>query len=107
MGVETDADLAGFFNPREFGTRLSLDGAEFHAIDTTGAVSLDPAGIAAGISQTVPRLICRKDDVPVIQQGDMIEFLEMSPHNVAGTLVTVNDLQFKGSLVIVHYHTGF
>lgn len=107
MGVESDADLAGFFNPAEFGTRVSVDGAEFHAIDTTGAAALDPAGIAAGISSVVPRLICRRGAIPAIQQGDMIEFLETSPHNVAGTVVTVNDLQFKGSLVIIHYHDGY
>lgn len=107
MGVETEADLAGFFNPEEFGVRLAISGNEFNGIDTTGAASLDPAGISAGVSAVVPRIICRRSAVPDIQQGDVIEFLDTSPHNPAGTLVTVNDLAFKGSLLVIHYHTEF
>lgn len=108
MGVETEGDLAGFFNPDEFGVRLAIAGlGAFNGIDTTGFTSLDPAGISAGVTAVVPRIICRRAAVPDIQQGDVIEFLDASPHNAAGALVTVNDLQFKGALLVIHYHTEF
>lgn len=107
MGVETEADLAGFFNPDEFGTRLAIGSVEFNGIDTTGFISLDPAGLSAGVSAVVPRIICLRSAAPDIQQGDLIAFLDASPHNAAGALVTVNDLQFKGALLVIHYHTEF
>ena len=107
MGVESDADLAGFFDPAEFGTRLIVGGVEFHGIDTTGMTTLTPAEISAGIPQVVPRIICRRADLPSIQQGDIIEVLEATPHNAVGAMLYVNDLQFKGGLLVIHYHTGY
>ena len=108
MGVESSRDLAGFFNPKEFGTLMTLGGeVNFSGIDTTSATSLDPAGISAEVREVVPRIICPRSSVPNIQQGDFIEFLEDTPYNVTGAVVTVNDLSYKGSLLIIHYHTGF
>ena len=103
MAVESAADLAGFFDPAEFGQELTLysQGGPvlFSGIVTTAAGSQE-LGLAAGITTTIPRIICKRDSVPLIQQNEEI----MLPD---GHLVLVNDLQFKGELLIIQFHEAY
>lgn len=118
MAVETPEDLEGMFHPDDFGepmvahiaalpappgTGLLLadgvmvvEGTVFNGIPTTGYVGETP-GTTATISMMVPRIIATKAAVVGIQQGDTITFQ-------SGQAVVVNDVHYKGALVIIHYH---
>lgn len=104
MAVETAEELAGFFNPDEFGVPMvgytSEGSVEFHGIKTTGYVG---EGANAGalvtptISMVVPRILAKLADVQALKQGDSIEFED-------GQTVVVNDMHYKGDIVIIHFH---
>lgn len=103
MPVESADDLAGFFDPAEFGKELTLYSSGgpvlFLGIVTEGAKAED-VGLGTTVTTTVPRIICRRADVPNIQQNEEIQLPD-------GRLVLVNDLQFKSDLLIIHYHEGY
>jgi hypothetical protein len=100
MAVETPEDLAGMFHPDDFGVSMvahSLAGSmPFNGVPTTGYVGETP-GTTATISMMVPRIIARRADLEGVQQGDEIELPD-------GKRVQVNDMHYKGELVIIHYH---
>jgi hypothetical protein len=118
MAVETPEDLEGMFHPDDFGERMVaqisarppapgegmvladgvtvLTGTVFHGIVTTGYVGETP-GTTATISMMVPRIIATKAAVGGIQQGDIIT-------RATGEAVSVNDVHYKGELIIIHYH---
>lgn len=100
MAVESAEELAGFFDPDEFGTPMMLHGfgysLEFNGIVTTSAVAVQP-GTTATITDIVPVIIVRRLAVPDIQQGDKIEL-------PGGQRVEVVDIKTKGDLVTIHYH---
>lgn len=100
MAVETAADLEGMFHPDDFGEPMiahTLAGSvPFNGIPTTGYVGETP-GTSATISMMVPRIIARRDAVAGLMQNDTITFQ-------SGQSVVVNDVHYKGALVIIHYH---
>jgi hypothetical protein len=100
MAVETPEDLEGMFHPDDFGepmvAHLQTGDTPFNGIPTTGYVGETP-GTTATISMMVPRIIATKAAVGGIQQGDTITFQ-------SGQAVVVNDVHYKGALVIIHYH---
>lgn len=121
MAVETADDLAAMFHPDDFGVPMVLfsatpapapgslmaltegalvapqvDGVPFHGIPTTGHVAESP-GTTADVSMMVPRIIARSAAVPGLAQNDEIEL-------PGGRRVIVNDVHYKGELVIIHYH---
>lgn len=103
MAVESDDDLAVFFNPDEFGVEMtaSIAGVDvpFSGIATTGYVGEDP-GTTAMISMKVPRIIARLQDLQDLQQGDIITM-------PGDKQVITNDVHYKGALVIIHYHENW
>lgn len=100
MAVETPGDLAAMFHPDDFGvamTAQTLAGpVVFNGIMTTGYVGESP-GSTAVISMMVPRIIAQKLAVPGLAQNDIIDL-------PGGQQVTVNDVQYKGEMIIIHYH---
>lgn len=100
MAVETADDLAAMFHPDDFGvpmTALSLGGSTpFNGIRTTGHAFEQP-GVVAQVSMMVPRIIATKASLPDIAQGDEIQFAD-------GQRVQIVDVQYKGELIIIHYH---
>lgn len=100
MAVETAEDLAGMFHPDDFGVAMvahMLAGSvPFHGVPTTGYVGEQP-GTSANISMMVPRIIARKAALPDLAQNDEIEL-------PGGARVIVNDVHYKGELIIIHYH---
>lgn len=100
MAVETPEDLAALFSPEDFGDPMiahMLGGSvPFDGIQTTGHVAEAP-GTVASASMTVPRIIARKAAIPGLAQNDEIEL-------PGGARVIVNDVHYKGELMIIHYH---
>lgn len=101
MAVESDDDLAVFFNPDEFGEPMTAVTAlageiAFSGIPTTGYVGEDP-GTTAVVSMKVPRIIAKLAETEGLHQGDVITM-------AGGKQVYVNDVHYKGALVIIHYH---
>jgi hypothetical protein len=100
MAVETPEDLAGMFHPDDFGVgmvaHMQAGSVPFNGIDTTGYVGETP-GTTATISMMVPRIIAQKSAIPALAQGDQIEL-------PGGKYVSVNDVHYKGELIIIHYH---
>lgn len=100
MAIETAEDLEGFFHPDDFGdpmiAHMTSGAVPFNGILTTGHVSEQP-GTSASISMLVPRIIASKASVAGLAQSDEIELQDESR-------VSVIDIQYKGSLVIIHYH---
>lgn len=111
MGVESAEDLAGFFDPDEFGTRFEWQGvaglAPFNGINTTGAKILDDSSFSARVTDEQARIICKRADLPDVQQGDLIVALDAAHNLQAGDLVLVNDLHYKGDLLIIYYHSRY
>lgn len=100
MAVETAEDLEGMFHPDDFGEPMTLHSlagsVPFNGIDTTGYVGEQP-GTTATVSMMVPRIIAAKAAIPDVAQGDEIELPD-------GKRVIVNDVHYKGGLLIIHYH---
>jgi hypothetical protein len=121
MAVETAEDLAALFHPDDFGVEMfafiaasmpspgslltlnettlavpQVEGVPFLGIKTTGYVAEQP-GTTADASMMVPRIIARKDAVPGLAQNDEIAF-------AGGQRVIVNDVHYKGEIIIIHYH---
>ena len=88
------------FHPDDFGVPMTAHMAEtsvpFHGILTTGYVAERP-GTTADVSMMVPRIIARGAAVPGLAQGDEIEL-------PGGKRVVVNDVHYKGELIVIHYH---
>jgi hypothetical protein len=102
MAVETAEELAGFFSPDEFGVPMvgyTTDGTiEFNGIKTTGYVGEGGNDATTPtISMVVPRILAKRVDVQTLKQGDTIEFED-------GQTVYVNDMHYKGDVVIIHFH---
>jgi hypothetical protein len=68
----------------------------FNGILTTGYVGEQP-GTTATVSMMVPRIIAQKAAIPDIAQNDEIELAD-------GKRVIVNDVHYKGELLIIHFH---
>lgn len=100
MAVESDDDLAVFFNPDEFGEPMTATTATgdiaFAGIVTTGYTGEDP-GTTAVISMKVPRIIAKLAETEGLHQGDVITL-------ASGQQVYVNDVHYKGAVVIIHFH---
>jgi hypothetical protein len=100
MAVETAEDLAAMFHPDDFGVPMvahTVDASlPFSGVPTTGYAAERP-GTAADVSMMVPRIIATKASLPELQQNDEIEM-------PSGQRVIVNDVQYKGELIIIHYH---
>jgi hypothetical protein len=105
MSVESDDDLAGFFDPDEFGVELVGHHAggqvSFFGILTSGYVGEPTSGKNGAprtvITDIVPRIIARQAAVSVLRQNDEIELPDSSR-------VVINDMQVKGAMVAIHYH---
>ena len=100
MAVETAEDIAGMFHPDDFGVamvaHLTSGSVTFNGIKTTGHVNESP-GTTADISMMVPRIIAQRVAVDGLAQNDEIEL-------PSGQRVVVNDVHYKGELVVIHYH---
>ena len=103
MAYDLSDDLAGFFNPAEFGDELTAHvGGEvvpFNGI-LTDAHLADKLGTEVAVTLTKPCIICARADLPNVHQGDVIDL-------PGGVPVFVNDLYFKGDLLIIHYHDRY
>lgn len=124
MAVETAEDLAAMFSPEDFGVPMlafravlspspgtlgvisentvlapQTEGLPFIGIQTTGYVAERP-GTTADVSMMVPRIIATKASLPDLQQNDEIEL-------PSGQRVIVNDVHYKGELIIIHYHENW
>jgi hypothetical protein len=100
MPVETAEDLAALFSPEDFGVAMVAHmpsaSVAFFGIPTTGHLSERP-GSAADISSMVPRILARRASVPGLAQNDEIEL-------PGGQRVVVNDVHYKGEMIVIHYH---
>lgn len=100
MAVETAEDLAAMFHPDDFGVPMiahMLDASvPFNGVPTTGYVGERP-GTTADVSMMVPRIIAQKVALQGLAQNDEIEL-------PSGQRVVVNDVHYKGELVVIHYH---
>jgi len=100
MAVETAEDLAAMFHPDDFGVPMIayIAGAAvpFDGVPTTGYVGEEP-GSTATVSMMVPRIIAIKAAVHDLAQNDEIEL-------PSGQRVLVNDMHYKGELIVIHYH---
>jgi hypothetical protein len=103
MAAETAEDLAALFHPDDFGVELIAhmpdESVTFTGILTTAQV-FDQPGTVAQVSMMVPRIITRKASVPLLAQNDQIEL-------PGGQQVIVNDVAYKGELMIIHYHEAW
>lgn len=102
MPVESADDLAGFFDPDEFGDELVLvDGltsTPFNGIYTDAPVA-DQPGSTPTITVRAPRVIASRAAVVGVQQGSRIE------RAGTGDLVgVVNDIAYKGAMVVLALH---
>ena len=125
MAVETAEDLEGMFHPDDFGEPMrafsatpmptpgalialnegtlvapQVEGIPFNGIKTTGYIgegSNASSMMTPTVSMMVPRIIARKDALPDLAQNDEIEFAN-------GQRVIVNDVHYKGELIIIQYH---
>lgn len=100
MAVETADDLAGMFHPDDFGVPMiaytQCGAVTFNGVPTTGYVGENP-GTTATVSMMVPRIIAQKSELSGLAQNDEIELPD-------GGRVVVNDIHYKGELVVIHYH---
>lgn len=100
MAVETAEDLAAMFHPDDFGVPMIAHmpdtSVPFNGVPTTGHVSEQP-GSTAQVSMMVPRIIAQRAVLQSLAQNDEIEL-------PSGQRVIVNDMHYKGELVIIHYH---
>lgn len=100
MAIESATDLAAFFHPDDFGVEMTAymlgTPVVFNGVLTTGYVAESP-GTTADISMLVPRIIAKRSDLKDLAQNDEIELPD-------GKRVIVNDAQYKGELIIIHYH---
>lgn len=103
MAVESADDLAGFFDPDEFGepmvATIGLTPVRFSGIYTDGPVSNEP-GSVAGITGYVPRVIAPRAALSGLASGDLITRAD-------GKEFAVNDLQFKDKLLIIYLHDSW
>lgn len=104
MAIETDEDLDALFHPDDFGKPMTafIGGVAvpFVGIPTTGYTpDLQHASspLTAGVSMMVPRIIAKLAALPGLAQQDEIEM-------PGGKRVVVNDVHYKGDLIIIHYH---
>lgn len=104
MAVETAEDLAALFHPDDFGVPMTafIGGAAvpFNGVPTTGYtpdLQHASAPLTADVSMMVPRIIAILADLQGLAQQDEIEM-------PGGKRVIVNDVHYKGDLVIIHYH---
>lgn len=99
MAVETVEDLAGFFDPDEWGepmvATIGLAEVPFNGIYTDGPITEQP-GSTAGLTGYVPRVITARAPLAELKQGDTV--------TRAGTAYQVNDLQIKNDLLIIFLH---
>ena len=100
MPIETAEDLAALFSPEDFGEAMVAHmpdtSVPFFGIPTTGYVGERP-GMTADVSMMVPRIMARRAALPTLAQNDQIEL-------PGGKRVIVNDVHYKGELIIIHYH---
>jgi hypothetical protein len=100
MPVENAEDLAALFSPEDFGEAMVAhmpdSSAPFFGIQTTGHLAERP-GSTADISSMVPRILARRQALPGLAQDDEIEL-------PGGKRVVVNDVHYKGELIVIHYH---
>lgn len=100
MAVETAEDLAAMFHPDDFGVpmiaHMPSTSVPFNGVQTTGQVFEQP-GSTAQVSMMVPRIIAQRSVLQSLAQNDEIEL-------PGGQRVIVNDMHYKGELVIIHYH---
>lgn len=100
MAIESATDLAAFFHPDDFGVEMTAyvfgTPVVFNGVLTTGYVSESP-GTTADISMLVPRIIAKRSDLKDLAQNDEIVLPD-------GKRVIVNDVQYKGELIVIHYH---
>ena len=107
MAVETDDDLAGFFDPDEFGepmvATIGLSSVEFNGIYTDGPVAEKPGTTdgwsGASIMGYQPRIIAPRAVLADLKQGDFI--------TRDGTQYSVNNIEIKGSLLIIFLHDNW
>jgi hypothetical protein len=104
MPVETPDDLAGMFHPDDFGVPMVAHmpdvSVPFNGIPTTGHVSEFSAMSSASTveaSMMVPRIIAMRAPLAALRQNDEVEL-------PSGQRVLVTDMQYKGELVVIHYH---
>lgn len=104
MAAETAEDLAAMFHPDDFGVpmvaHMPVGSLPFHGVPTTGYVAelSNAAAVSTpNISMMVPRIIAIKNDLPGLAQNDEIEL-------PSGARVIVNDVHYKGELIVIHYH---
>lgn len=100
MPVETAEDLAALFSPEDFGEAMvahtSGAAVPFFGIQTTGHMAERP-GSTADISSMVPRILARRQALPALAQDDEIDL-------PGGKRVIVNDVHYKGELIVIHFH---
>ena len=100
MAVETAEDLAALFHPDDFGVPMTAHmlaaSVPFNGVPTTGYVGERP-GSTADVSMMVPRIIAMRSALPDLAQNDEIEL-------PGGKRVVVNDVHYKGELIIINYH---
>lgn len=103
MAVESAEDLAGFFDPDEFGepmvATIGIERLPFNGIYTDGPITEQP-GTTPGITGYVPRVIAQRAPLVDLKQGDRIE-------RESGAEFTVNDLQIKNDLLIIFLHDNW
>lgn len=98
MPVESAEDLAGFFNPTEWGDTLVAVMAggpvPFNGIFTDAPLSEQP-GTTPDVPVLVPRVMAPRAPLAALMQGDRIERED-------GTLLgVVNNVQGKGALLVI------
>lgn len=104
MAVESDDDLAGFFDPDEFGepmvATIGLSTVEFSGIYTDGPVSESP-GTTVDITGFQPRIIAQRSVLADLKQGNQIT------RTNGGQVYTVNNIQIKNALLIISLHDNW
>lgn len=103
MPVESADDLAGFFDPDEFGEamtiQMSLEAIEFAGIYTESPLT-EEHGMRTGITGAVPRIIASRSAIADVTQGDVITRQD-------GREYIVNEVQVKDRLLIIHVHDNW
>lgn len=103
MAFESAEDLAGFFDPDEFGepmvATIGIASVSFNGIYTDGPVAEQP-GTVAGITGYVPRVIAARAPLADLAQGDTIT-------RESGKQYQINDIQLKNDLLIIYLHDNW
>lgn len=101
MAVESAEDLAGFFDPEEFGepwaAAVGFMSVPFHGIYTEAPMAESP-GTTARLAGCEPRIIANAAGLDELAQGDVIT------RKKTGARYSVNDCQRKGELLIIFLH---